>query len=154
MDVLVTGGAGFIGANLVRRLVADERFGAVTVLDDLSTGARANLEGLDVRFVEGTILDVDVLYPLIDAVDSVVHLAARPSVPRSIAEPLASHAANATGTLHVLEAARRAGGALRALRQAGHRHHHRRRAPRAAVAGVVGDMGGGRGGPRIPGFLL
>ncbi|CAB4774611.1 MAG: NAD-dependent epimerase/dehydratase family protein [Actinobacteria bacterium] len=110
MDVLVTGGAGFIGANLVRRLVADERFGAVTVLDDLSTGARANLEGLDVRFVEGTILDLDALYPLIDEVDSVVHLAARPSVPRSIADPLASHAANATGTLNVLEAARQAGG--------------------------------------------
>lgn len=110
MKVLVTGGAGFIGANLVRRLLADERFGAVSVLDDLSTGNARNLDGCDVRFVEGTILDPVVLAPLVAEADAVVHLAARPSVPRSLADPLASHEANATGTLQVLEAARHAGG--------------------------------------------
>jgi UDP-glucose 4-epimerase len=110
MHVLVTGGAGFIGANLVRRLDADARFGRVTVLDDLSTGSLANLAGSAARAVEGSILDTDVLGPLVAEADAVVHLAARPSVPRSIADPLASHAANATGTLNVLEAARHAGG--------------------------------------------
>ena len=108
LRVLVTGGAGFIGANLCRALLdagADE----VTVLDDLSTGFRSNLDGLDVRFVEGSILDRACLDTVMPAGGSVVHLAARPSVPRSVKDPVASHEANATGTLYVLEAARAAG---------------------------------------------
>lgn len=107
MSVLVTGGAGFIGANLCRRLAAEGH--AVVALDDLSTGSRDNLRDVDATLVEGTILDPDALDRAIDGATAVVHLAARPSVPRSIADPMASHLANATGTVEVLEAARREG---------------------------------------------
>jgi len=107
--VLVTGGAGFIGANLCRRLVATPQIRRVTVLDDLSTGSRENLTGLGVDLIVGSILDMDVVRGLVEQVDSVVHLAARPSVPRSIQDPMASHLANATGTMVVLEAARQSG---------------------------------------------
>jgi UDP-glucose 4-epimerase len=103
--IVVTGGAGFIGANLCRTLLASGH--EVRVIDDLSTGASANLHGLDaVDLVEGTILDGPLLEQVFAGADSVVHLAARPSVPRSIADPVASHEANATGTVRVLEAAR------------------------------------------------
>ena len=108
MHVLITGGAGFIGANLSKHLV--ERGHEVVVLDDLSTGSKGNLTGVPVRFVEGTILSASDLDGVVDGVDSVVHLAARPSVPRSIQDPMASHLVNATGTAEVLEAVRRAGG--------------------------------------------
>lgn len=107
MRVVVTGGAGFIGANLARHLVA--RGDRVVVVDDLSTGDRANLGELDVELHQGSILERDVLDAAFTDADAVVHLAARPSVPRSVAEPVASHAANATGTVEVLEAVRRAG---------------------------------------------
>lgn len=103
MKVLVTGAAGFIGSNLVASLskVADVRG-----IDDLSTGYMRNIEGLNLDFVEGSILDEDVLKTAIQGCDAIVHLAARPSVPRSLAEPQKSHEANATGTLKVLNAAR------------------------------------------------
>lgn len=109
MRVLVTGGAGFIGSTLCEWLVAHPSVSSVVALDDLSTGAVANLDGVGAELVVGTMLDVEVLDRVMDGVDAVVHLAARPSVPRSIAEPLASHEANATGTVMVLEAARRHG---------------------------------------------
>lgn len=105
MNIVVTGGAGFIGANLCRHLAA--RGHAVVALDDLSTGFAANLDALAVRFVEGSILDDDALDDAFAGAESIVHLGARPSVPRSIADPVASHAANATGTAMVLEAMRR-----------------------------------------------
>jgi UDP-glucose 4-epimerase len=109
MRVVVTGGAGFIGANLCRALLAS---GAeVVALDDLSTGNPANLAGIDDVLVEGSILDATALDSVVTGADAVVHLAARPSVPRSIADPVASHLVNATGTVEVLEAVRRAGGA-------------------------------------------
>lgn len=108
--VVVTGGAGFIGANLCRALLARPDVGSVTVLDDLSTGRADNLAGLAVHLVEGSILDVSLLESVVAGADAVVHLAARPSVPRSLADPVATHEANATGTLRVLEAARAAGG--------------------------------------------
>jgi UDP-glucose 4-epimerase len=111
MDVLVTGGAGFIGANLCRRLTGMDEIGRVVVLDDLSTGFRSNLDGVPVELVEGTFLDPATLDRCALGCGAIVHLGARPSVPRSIADPVASHDANATGTLQVLEAARRAGGA-------------------------------------------
>lgn len=111
MNVLVTGGAGFIGANLCRSLAGSEGIDDVVALDDLSTGSRENLSGADgVRLVEGSILDAPVLNRALTGVDAVVHLAARPSVPRSLADPMASHLTNATGTMEVLEAARRQGG--------------------------------------------
>ena len=110
MRVVVTGGAGFIGANLVRALLARPEVTQVRVVDDLSTGSKANLAGVDAALYEGSILDRALLDDAFTGADAVVHLAALPSVPRSVADPLASHHANATGTLEVLEAARRAGG--------------------------------------------
>ena len=109
MKVLVTGGAGFIGANLVRTLVDLSGIDDVVVLDDLSFGFRSNLDGLDVTFIEGSILDEDLLATAMEGVSSVVHLAARSSVPRSIAHPMAAHEDNTTGTVRVLEAARAQG---------------------------------------------
>jgi len=108
-DVLVTGGAGFIGANLCRALRAADGIGRVVAFDDLSSGRRDNLDGVDARLLEASILDAAAIGAACEGIDAVVHLAARPSVPRSIADPMASHAANATGTLQVLEAARAAG---------------------------------------------
>jgi UDP-glucose 4-epimerase len=109
MSVVVTGGAGFIGASLCRRLAAQGH--DVIALDDLSTGRRENLAGVDATLVEGSILDPAALDTALagphGTATAVVHLAARPSVPRSIADPMASHLANATGTVEVLEAARR-----------------------------------------------
>jgi UDP-glucose 4-epimerase len=109
--VLVTGGAGFIGSNLCHRLATTKGVDHVIALDDLSTGGVDNLTGVEsaVELIEGSILDEAVLGAATDGADAVVHLAARPSVPRSIADPMASHLANASGTVHVLEAARRNG---------------------------------------------
>jgi len=106
MKIAVTGGAGFIGSNLVRALLAVQQVTEVVVLDDLSTGSRDNLTG-PARFVEGTILSEDDLDRAFAGAAGIVHLAAIPSVPRSVQNPLASHEANATGTVKVLEAARR-----------------------------------------------
>lgn len=110
MRVVVTGGAGFIGSNLCEHLLRTDGIDSVAVLDDLSTGDPANLGGMELTFVEGSILDDAALDEAFTGADAVVHLAALGSVPRSVAEPLASHHANATGTLMVLEAARRHGG--------------------------------------------
>ncbi|MGW1530220.1 NAD-dependent epimerase/dehydratase family protein [Streptomyces sp. NPDC001588] len=107
MKVVVTGGAGFIGANLCRELISRRSVGRVVALDDLSTGAAANLVGTGAELVEGSILDRDLLEDVVDGADAVVHLAARPSVPRSLADPFATHEVNATGTVRVLEACRR-----------------------------------------------
>ncbi|GAA3962921.1 SDR family oxidoreductase [Actinomadura viridis] len=107
MKIIVTGGAGFIGANLCRELAARPRVRQVVAIDDLSTGSAANLGGLDVRLAEGSILDHDLVEETVAGADAMVHLAARPSVPRSLADPVASHEANASGTVHLLEACRR-----------------------------------------------
>jgi UDP-glucose 4-epimerase len=105
---LVTGGAGFIGSHLVEGLLA--RGHAVRVLDDCSTGNLNNLAGIRERidFVRGSITDADVLQRVTAGCDVVYHLAALPSVVLSVENPLHSHAITATGTLHVLEAARQA----------------------------------------------
>lgn len=111
MKVVITGGAGFIGANLARRLTAEDGIDQVVAFDDLSSGFRENLEGTGAALVEGTILDTDALHEVTEDAHAIVHLGARPSVPRSIKDPVASHDANATGTMNVLEAARRANNA-------------------------------------------
>ena len=108
MRVVITGGAGFIGANLAITMCT-EGF-EVVIVDDLSTGNLNNLTGLDVQFEKGSILDPDLLDRVLVGTDAVVHLAAIPSVPRSLSDPVATHHANATGTLEVLEAVRRTGG--------------------------------------------
>ena len=106
MKTVVTGGAGFIGSHLIRRLVADGAH--VTVIDDLSTGRRENIEGVPVTVAERDLARDDVT-DLLRGVDVIFHLAAVPSVPRSVREPLRSHQAAATGTLRLLDAAREAG---------------------------------------------
>ena len=109
MKIVVTGGAGFIGSNLARELLTRPRVSHVVAFDNLSTGSRANLEGVGADLMAETVLDPDALDLAFDGAHAVVHLAALPSVPRSVLDPVASHHANATGTLEVLQAARRAG---------------------------------------------
>ncbi len=107
--VLVTGGAGFIGSHLVRGLIQKGR--AVTVLDDFSTGREQNLDGLDgdVEVVRGSVTNADDVGRAIAACKHVVHLAALPSVARSLETPLDTHHACATGTAQVLFAAKQNG---------------------------------------------
>jgi UDP-glucose 4-epimerase len=102
MKILVTGGAGFIGSNLCIKLLGDGH--QIRVLDDLSNGSTANLDLTQIDFVEGSILDTSLLGKVARDVDSVVHLAALGSVPRSIQDPESSIEVNFTGTLNVLEA--------------------------------------------------
>ena len=105
---LVTGGAGFIGSHIVHRLVADGH--DVRVIDNLSTGSRENLAGLaGVDFLEGDIRSADDCDRAVAGTEVIFHVAALPSVPRSIADPWASHDHNVNGTVQLLEAARRAG---------------------------------------------
>lgn len=104
--VAVTGGAGFIGSHLVARLVAEGR--EVTVIDDLSSGRREGLTPT-ARFVRLDVGETDALAAALAGVDAVAHLAAVASVERAHRMPLEVHRTNATGTLSVLEAARRAG---------------------------------------------
>lgn len=109
MDYLVTGGAGFIGSNVVRRLVEDGA--SVRVLDNLATGRRENLRDLAGRFelMEGDIRDAGAVARAVEGVRHVLHLAALPSVVRSIEDPLTSNQVNACGTLRLLLACRDAG---------------------------------------------
>jgi UDP-glucose 4-epimerase len=110
VKVVVTGGAGFIGANLCRMLEQQDFVDHVVALDDLSTGSRQNLAGSpSVELRQGSILNVDDLDAVMTGARAVIHLAARPSVTRSLTDPMATHQVNATGTVMVLEAARRHG---------------------------------------------
>ena len=105
---LVTGGAGFIGSNIVRRLVADKE--KVRVLDNFSTGKRENLAGLDqVEITEGSLTDQAAVEEALAGVRYVLHQGAIPSVPRSIDDPIGSNEANVTGTLNLLWAAKETG---------------------------------------------
>ena len=104
MTFVVTGGGGFIGSHLARALLAQGR--AVRVVDDFSTGQRP-LVPAGAELIEGDVNDV--ADRAVAGAEAVFHLAAMPSVPRSIAEPLASHRATGTGTLALLAAAERAG---------------------------------------------
>ncbi len=106
---LVTGGAGFIGSNLVRHLAAaGER---VRVIDDMSTGRRENLADIlpDIELVEETVCNPEACRRAVDGIDYVLHQAALGSVPRSVKDPQASNEANVTGTLNMLVAARDSG---------------------------------------------
>lgn len=106
MRYLVTGGAGFIGSNLVDELL--RRGHQVVVLDDLSTGKESNLahvrDKIDLRI--GTITDLPTVQTCCKGADYVIHLAARASVPKSVADPILSNSVNIDGTLNVLVAAR------------------------------------------------
>ena len=106
MDFLVTGGAGFIGSHLVHRLVQLGR--TVRVLDNFSTGRRSNLDEIAARIelIEGDMADPAVARRACAGVDVVLHEAAVPSVPKSVADPLTSHRANVEGTFQLLLAAR------------------------------------------------
>jgi nucleoside-diphosphate-sugar epimerase len=103
---LVTGGAGFIGSNLVRALLA--RGDEVRVLDNFSSGNRANLAGLEheVELVEGDLRSYERVHAAVRGVEVVYHQGALPSVPRSVQDPLTTTAVNVEGTLNVLLAAR------------------------------------------------
>ena len=107
--VLVTGGAGFIGSHLVNRLVGDGY--QVRVVDNLVTGFRHNLDDVagDIEFVVGDITDPEVCRRVMTGVETVFHVAALPSVPRSLKDPIGTHNTNVNATLHLLEAARSAG---------------------------------------------
>ena len=104
MKALVTGGGGFIGSNLVRALL--DAGHDVRVLDNFSTGNRANLEGLDIEVVEGELRSYERVHNAVRGVEVVFHLGALGSVPRSVQDPLTSSAVNIEGTLNVLLAAR------------------------------------------------
>ncbi len=109
MKVVVTGGAGFIGANFVRHCRRLTPEWDLVAFDDLSTGNASNLDGLDVPLIVGSVADSTAISKAVEGADAVVHLAALGSVPRSVADPVTSHVVNLTGTLNVLEAARRGG---------------------------------------------
>jgi nucleoside-diphosphate-sugar epimerase len=106
---LVTGGAGFIGSNLVSALVA--RKASVRVLDNFSTGKRENLQSVidQIELVEGSLTSLADCERAVKGVDFVLHQGALPSVPKSVAQPIASNEANIVGTLNLLTAARDAG---------------------------------------------
>lgn len=107
MKALVTGGAGFIGSNLAHALLA--RGHDVRLLDNFSTGHRANIELLDAEVVEGDLRSYERVAAAVGGVEVVFHQGALPSVPRSIQDPLTSTAVNVEGTLNVILAARDAG---------------------------------------------
>lgn len=106
--ILVTGGAGFIGSHIATALV--QRGDRVRILDNLSTGDRGNFAHIadDVEFFEADLIDVDAVQRAVAGVDCIFHQAALASVPRSVKQPLDTHAACVTGTLTLLDAARHA----------------------------------------------
>ena len=110
MKVLVTGGAGFIGSNLVHALINDDRITAVKVLDNLETGRFSNISVLKnhhkFEFIEGDIRNYSICVGAAEGVDIISHQAALGSVPRSVKDPITTHEVNATGSLNIFNAAR------------------------------------------------
>jgi len=109
MNYLITGGAGFIGSNIAGHLA--EQGEQVRILDNFSTGRKENIAGLPktVEVIDGSITDYWIVVKAVEGMDYVLHQAALPSVPRSVADPLTSNAVNINGTLNLLEASRAAG---------------------------------------------
>src|SRR6187455_1809608 len=110
MRILVTGGAGFIGSNLVKHLLGLGEVSKVRVLDNLATGALKNIEAFErnqkFEFVQGDIRDYEVCLNACEGIDLISHQAALGSVPRSINDPLTTNNVNITGTLHIFTAAK------------------------------------------------
>ncbi len=110
MKILVTGGAGFIGSNLVLRLMSDDRITAVKVLDNLETGRFANISAFKdqpkFEFIEGDIRNYTICLRATEGIDVISHQAALGSVPRSVKDPITTHEVNATGALNIFNAAR------------------------------------------------
>jgi len=106
MKILITGGAGFVGSNLVRSLESKSTDFELVVIDDFSFGFKKNLENTNAKIFEGSILDDDLLAKAAQGCSAIVHLAARTSVPRSVADPILTHRINATGTMKILEVTR------------------------------------------------
>jgi UDP-N-acetylglucosamine 4-epimerase len=108
-NILVTGGAGFIGANLVEALLSDHRVGMVRVLDNLATGFLHHIEAFQghpkFEFIEGDIRDFDTCLRASQNMQLISHQAALGSVPRSIKDPITTNAVNIDGTLHIFNAA-------------------------------------------------
>jgi UDP-N-acetylglucosamine 4-epimerase len=113
MNVLITGGAGFIGSNLVESLVNNDEVNKVRVLDNLATGNLKNIEHHfnkpKFEFIEGDIRNLNDCYGACENINVISHQAALGSVPRSIADPLTSHEVNTNGFINMLEAARAMG---------------------------------------------
>ena len=113
MKILVTGGAGFIGSNLVLSLIHDEKITAIKVLDNLETGSMKNLSEVKnspkLEFIEGDIRNYAICLGASEGIDIISHQAALGSVPRSVADPITTHEVNATGTLNIFNAARENG---------------------------------------------
>lgn len=107
--ILVTGGAGFIGSNLVEALLNDSRVSHVRILDNLATGFQKNIEPFlsdsRVTFIQGDIRDFDTCLDACEGIDLITHQAALGSVPRSIADPLLTNSVNIDGTLNIFHAA-------------------------------------------------
>jgi UDP-glucose 4-epimerase len=132
---LVTGGAGFIGSNIVKALI--HRGETVTVLDNLSTGKLENIKDFLPRteFIQGDIRDRETVKTAVKGIDVVLHQAALPSVPRSVKDPVSSNDVNIGGTLNLLEEAR---------------SNHVRRFVFASSSSVYGDSGEGRKKEDLP----
>ncbi len=109
MKFLVTGGAGFIGSNIVEELLKQGH--SVRVLDNFSTGKRENLKEFnsDIELLEGDIRSYHIVRQAVSGIEVILHQAALPSVPRSINDPITTHEVNATGTLNILDAAKDSG---------------------------------------------
>ena len=106
MNFLITGGAGFIGSNIAKRLVRDGE--SVRIIDNFSTGKRNNIDEIKdkIDLIEGDIRDTESVLKAVKDVDFIIHQAALPSVPRSIKDPITANDVNVTGSLNLLNAAK------------------------------------------------